>query len=174
MIKKEWLEKGFVDEPVERGLDLKKEITKYGVEGNDAGPIWENAAAGSAEKNANGGKGFGWQTIEITDIVVTDNRLDIGFTNDSFVTGKEWTGTWFSADDFRLFYVSDKTTGMETTLSTQGTLRVIGGKGCIQVYADAPYNVYNLSGMAVNRTKGLAPGIYLVKCGKEVRKVQVK
>ena len=39
--------------------DLKKEITKYGVEGNDAGPIWENAAAGSAEKNANGGKGFG-------------------------------------------------------------------------------------------------------------------
>ena len=144
------------------------------MDGNDAGPIWENAAAGSAEKNANGGKGFGWQTIEITDIVVTDNRLDIGFTNDSFVTGKEWTGTWFSADDFRLFYVSDKTTGMETTLSTQGTLRVIGGKGCIQVYADAPYNVYNLSGMAVNRTKGLAPGIYLVKCGKEVRKVQVK
>ena len=154
--------------------DLKKEITKYGVEGNDAGPIWENAAAGSAEKNANGGKGFGWQTIEITDIVVTDNRLDIGFTNDSFVTGKEWTGTWFSADDFRLFYVSDRTTGMETALAAQGALRVIGGKGCIQVYADAPYTVYNLSGMAVNRTQGLAPGIYLVKCGKEVRKVQVK
>ena len=26
MIKKEWLEKGFIDEPVESGLDLKKEI----------------------------------------------------------------------------------------------------------------------------------------------------
>ena len=154
--------------------DLKQEITRYGTEGNDAGPIWENAEAGSAEKNANGGRGFGWQTIEITGITVTDNRLDIGFTNDSFVTGKEWTGTWFSADDFRLFYVSGEATDVETALSAQDAFRVIGGKGCIQVYADAPYTVYNLSGMAINRTQGLTPGIYLVKCGKEVRKVQVK
>lgn len=155
--------------------DLLQEIVKYGTSGNDGGPIWKDAEEGSVEKAVNGGKGYGWQTIEIRDIKVTNNRMDIGFTNDKFLTGKEWTGTWFSADDFRLFYTSDDTsTGVESTVTETGLLQVIGGKGCITVHADAPYQVYNMAGMQINRTEGLAPGIYLVKCGKEVRKVQVQ
>ena len=154
--------------------DLKQAITKQGTEGNDGGPIWENAAEGSAEKAVNGGKGYGWQLIDINGIEVTDHRLDIGFTNDSYLTGVEWTGTWFSADDFRLFYVSDKTTGVESALPAETGFRAMGGKGRIYVKADAPYQVYHLSGMRIDRTEGLAPGIYLVKCGHEVRKVQVQ
>ena len=154
--------------------DLKQEITKQGTEGNDGGPIWENAEEGSAEKAVNGGKGFGWQFIEITGLKVTDHTLEIGFTNDSYITGTEWTGTWFSVDDFRLFYLSDKTVGVESARTTDTDFRATGGKGCIHVVADAPYQVFHMSGMQINRTEGLAPGIYLVKCGQEVRKVQVQ
>ena len=154
--------------------DLKQEITKQGTEGNDGGPIWENAEEGSAEKAVNGGKGFGWQFIEITGLKVTDHTLEIGFTNDSYITGTEWTGTWFSVDDFRLFYLSDKTVGVESVRPADTGFRATGGKGCIHVVADAPYQVFHMSGMQINRTEGLAPGIYLVKCGQEVRKVQVQ
>ena len=153
---------------------LMQEIIKYGTEGNTGGPIWEAAAEGSAEKAANGGLGYGWQTVEISGISVTDNRLDIGFTNDRYLTGQEWTGTWFSVDDFRLFYVSDDATAISPTPETGSSgFRVVAGKGRIEVYADAPYRIYNLSGLPVNRENGLPAGIYIVKCGQQVRKVLV-
>ena len=151
--------------------DLKQAIIKQGTEGNDGGPIWENATEGSAEKAVNGGKGYGWQLIEIDDIEVTDHRLDIGFTN----TAVNLTVLRsLKHDDFRLFYTSDKTTGVESALPADTGFRAMGGKGRIYVKADAPYQVYHLSGMRIDRTEGLAPGIYLVKCGQEVRKVQVQ
>ena len=144
-----------------------------GTEGNDGGPIWENAENGSPEKAVNNGKGFGWQTVEIKNIIVTDHRLDIGFTNDKFLTGKEWTGTWFSSDDYRLFYVSEKTTAIDAVGHDGTTFRVTTSKGSITVYADAPYKVYNLSGMQIDRTSGLPTGIYMIECNGEVRKVLV-
>ena len=153
--------------------DLSQEIAKYGTEGNDGGPIWENAENGSPEKAVNNGKGFGWQTVEIKNIIVTDHRLDIGFTNDKFLTGKEWTGTWFSSDDYRLFYVSEKTTAIDAVGHDGTTFRVTTSKGSITVYADAPYKVYNLSGMQIDRTSGLPTGIYMIECNGEVRKVLV-
>lgn len=156
------------------GIFYKEEIVKYGTEGNDGGPVWENAEDGSAEKLVNGGKGYGWQLMEISGIVVTNNTLTIGFTNDQYLTGKAWTGTWFSADDFKLFYVSDKTTAISTAEAGNDGFKVITGKGTIQVVSDEPYTIYNVAGVQTNGGNGLATGIYIVKCGGKTRKVWVK
>lgn len=156
------------------GISYMEEIVKYGAEGNDGGPVWENAEEGSAEKAANGGKGYGWQQMEIGGIIVRNNTLTIGFTNDKYLTGKEWTGTWFSADDFRLFYVSEKATSVKAADATSDTFRVIAGKGFIRVIADEPYAIYNVSGVQIGSANGLPAGIYVVKCGGRSRKVWVK
>lgn len=156
------------------GISYMEEIVKYGTEGNDGGPVWENAEEGSAEKAANGGKGYGWQQMEIGGIIVRNNTLTIGFTNDMYLTGKKWAGTWFSVDDFRLFYVSEKTTSVETAEKADDTFRVITGKGTIQVVSDEPYTIYNVSGVQIGSANGLPAGIYIVKCGGWSRKVSVK
>ena len=52
--------------------------------------------------NAHDGVGFGWAIRTIDDIVVTDHVMTIGVTCDSLLSGKGYTGTWFSADEFRL------------------------------------------------------------------------
>ena len=52
--------------------------------------------------NAHDGVGYGWAIREIDDIVVTNHVMTIGITCDSLLTGKGYTGTWFSADEFRL------------------------------------------------------------------------
>ena len=155
------------------GVFYKEEIVKYGTEGNDGGPVWEAAEAGSAEKNVNGGKGYGWQVIEIGGIIVSDNTLTIGFTNDKYLTGKAWTGTWFSADDFQLFYNSDKMTCVRM-MNEDNDLQVIAGHGTIEVITDEPYWIFNISGVQVTGTKGLAAGMYIVRCGDRTRKVLVK
>lgn len=155
------------------GVFYKEEIVKYGTEGNDGGPVWEAAEAGSAEKNVNGGKGYGWQVVEISDIIVSDNTLTIGFTNDKYLTGKAWTGTWFSADDFQLFYNSDKTTCVRM-MEGDDDWQVIAGHGTIEVMTDKPYRIFNISGVQVTGTKRLLAGMYIVKCGDRTRKVLVK
>ena len=52
--------------------------------------------------NANGGIGFGWQWINISDIKVENHKLVIGFTSNSNRTGVAFTGSWFSVADFSL------------------------------------------------------------------------
>ena len=52
--------------------------------------------------NAHDGVGYGWAIRTIDDIVVTDHVMTIGVTCDSLLSGKGYTGTWFSADEFRL------------------------------------------------------------------------
>lgn len=51
------------------------------------------------------GNGFNTITVEVP---VLDNTMTIGVTTDVSVSGgSAWAGTWFSADDFTLSYISD-------------------------------------------------------------------
>lgn len=151
-----------------------EEIVKYGDDGSTAGPVWEAAEEGSAKKQVNGGKGYGWQIVEIEGIVVNNNTLTIGFTNDLYLTGKKWTGTWFSVDDFKLFYKSEKTSAVKGMTEEESAFQIITGKGSIEVISDQPYHIYNVSGVQIGTAKGLSTGLYIVKCGGQSRKVWVK
>jgi len=114
---------------------------------------------------ANSGKGRGWfnNSLEIT---VTDHVLVIGATCDSKFTapagGEEFTGTWFSADNFTLTLVKagdnagwNAATGVETVETAAQTVAV-----------------YSIAGARVN---GLQKGINIVKMSNgTVKKVLVK
>ena len=76
------------------------------------GAIWEDAFQkmndGTADEmemaiaTANAVQGFGWEWLAIEGVEVRNHVLVIGFTTDVARTGKEFTGTWFSATDFTL------------------------------------------------------------------------
>ncbi len=152
---------------------LMREVTTYN---NVGGPIWEAAEDGSAEKAVNGGKGRGWQYITVDDIHVRDGKLAIGFTNDKYLTGKEWGGTWFSADDFKLYYISSdfvSTAIGHTVVSHESGLHVIAGKNSMTVFSVLPYVVCNAAGAVVDTDGYIEPGIYIVKSENAVRKVLV-
>lgn len=125
--------------------------------------------------NTGGDLGLGWSDVEISDIVVTDGTLTIGFTNDYYLTGKKFEGTWMSFDDFRLYYVSESTaTGMASTRKANtSTLNVRGGKGCLVVNSTRPVKVYTANGAQVGRTANLAAGPYLVSDGQQTKKILV-
>lgn len=80
--------------------------------GGNRGELWEadslKWANGGAETdiyNANGGIGFGWSEHKISDIKVTDHLLTVGMTVNSTYSGKSFTGTWYSTDDWKLILV---------------------------------------------------------------------
>jgi|GEM_PF-1479800 hypothetical protein len=93
-------------------IAVSGESTKWVMFPNDAdqrGELWEAdsllwVADGTQTDifNAHDGIGYGWAIREIDDIVVNDHVMTIGITCDSLLSGKAYTGTWFSADEFRL------------------------------------------------------------------------
>ena len=65
--------------------------------------IWAEGGEMTEIFNAHDGNGWGWAIREIDDIVVDNHIMTIGVTSDSILTQKPgYTGTWFSADEFRL------------------------------------------------------------------------
>lgn len=147
--------------------------TEVSNSGNTGGKIWQTSTDGSAPKQANGGKGFGWASYAIDSIKVTDHTLTIGFTNDMYLTGKKWTGTWFSFDEFALFYTAaDTHTSISSTVSDG--LHVSGGKGTLVITSHEPYRVYNLNGISVNPNGTLQQGIYIVKTATVAKKAIVR
>ncbi len=94
-----------------------------------------------------GSLGNGWNEFVIDGIKVSEHVLTIGFTNDCYLTkGQKFTGTWFSVDDFQLFYLpSVPVTAVRVTGDTTG---------CIP-------EVYNLNGVKVSGMH--AKGVYIVK-----------
>ncbi len=146
----------------------KKEIDKLGYEG---GQVWSTAKVGSAERNANTGKGYGWSWYEIKDIKVSDNQLTIGFSNEPFMTGTTWAGTWFSLDDFQLFYTESvlSSTKQQPRSLDKPTILCLDRK--IQVTPSVPYSIYSITGTQVRSNANLQNGIYLVRIGDDVTKV---
>ena len=48
------------------------------------------------------GAGYGWSWIVIENIEVTNHFLSVGITADAELSGKNFSGTWMSADDWKL------------------------------------------------------------------------
>lgn len=124
--------------------------------------------------SANEGKGRGWFNNKLQ-IEVTDHVLTVGVTNDSVFTAGlidtdgnptvPFTGTWFSANDFKLVMVSEGdnaewgiVTGVEAVAATEKAVKVAA--------------VYTIAGAKV---AGLQKGINIVKyTDGTVKKVLVK
>lgn len=147
---------------------LLSDIANYGYSG---GPIWANAAVGSEEKNTNNSTGYGWSWVVVDNIHVTDNKLTIGFSNEKFMTQKTWTGTWFSVDDFQLFYTKAEATGLNNTTNNTVHPIIFTANNSIHVLSTEPYSVYNVSGNLIPNKATLAGGIYIVKTGSYTTKV---
>ena len=78
----------------ERGELWEADSIKWSVDGSE-----------SDIYNANGGIGWGWSQHTISDIKVTDHLLIVGMTTNSEYSGQSFTGTWYSADDWKLVLV---------------------------------------------------------------------
>lgn len=89
------------------------------AEGNTGGQIWQDATAelptlGDSTKlvgkakiikniaDANNGNGYGWSRVKIEGITTKTGRISYGLTSLPKITSDSFTGTWFSADEFRL------------------------------------------------------------------------
>lgn len=103
-----------------------------------------------------GSLGRGWNEITVDNITVSDNTMTIGFSNDSYFTGKpRFSGTWFSIDDFQLYYLS---ASAPTTIHTINTLA-----------PQSHTTYYTASGMKVERTEG--HGLFIVRRNNAVVKI---
>ena len=103
-----------------------------------------------------GSLGRGWNEITVDNITVSDNTMTIGFSNDSYFTGKpRFSGTWFSIDDFQLYYLSAST---PTTIHTINTLA-----------PQSHTTYYTASGMKVERPEG--HGLFIVRRNNAVVKI---
>nr|MBP8778068.1 hypothetical protein [Bacteroidaceae bacterium] len=145
-----------------------------------AGDIWTNAEEASAEKLVHDGVGYGWNWVTIDNINVGAKELIFGVTTKNALTHSTWTGTWFSASDFKLIYVSadyigcDRVSIDEISEDATSPLNVYAENGYIVVPGATSFEVTTISGAAVNAKAQLAPGIYVVKAAGKVAKVVVK
>jgi len=98
---------------------LLKEIPACDDRGGD---IWRDAAIRVKEADekgqqispsdvrialANGGMGYGWSKIVIDGIIVRDGKVTYGVSCDKDFTGRQFTGRWLSAVDFKLERVGE-------------------------------------------------------------------
>ncbi len=151
-----------------------EEIENFGSEG---GPIYDAAAEGSDIKEANKGLGWGWQQTILEDINVDDYTITIGISNDPSVTrGKDFTGNWYSADEFQLFYIDTEFfTGVTDVNAEENKgLIVYTDNGYIIVEGEEDFKVTTLSGATVPSNAQLAPGFYIVTASGKSAKVVVK
>lgn len=155
---------------------LKAEMPNGGA---SAGGIWEAAEDGSGAKGANNGAGFGWNWITIDNINVGANELILGVTTKKTFTHATWGGTWFSASDFKLFYMGAAYTpvdhvGIDEVAADGEQLAVYAENGYIVVPGAEKFDVLTLGGMAVDSKSKLPAGLYIVKVGAKVTKIAVK
>ncbi len=154
------------------------ELVEIFNDGSTAGNIWASADVDSDEYKVNGEKGYGWNWMEITGINVYTNSMTIGCSNDPAFTGSDiaWTGTWFSADDFKLYYTSDEFyVGIEDVeMEADSQLFVYSENGYITVVGAEEYSIFTLNGTQIPANAKLEQGIYIVKAANKVAKVAVK
>lgn len=121
----------------------------------------------------------GWNWSYINDIEVTDHELIIGVSTDSEVTLDEpFTGCWFSADKFALYYLAEGdnsdfeyTTPVENISENKIHITVVGGQ--IIVNGATDIQIYHINGMPVS-AKTVPAGIYVVRADGKSYKVTVK
>ncbi len=149
------------------------QFTEIPIYNGDGGGIWEAAEEGSELKLVNDGKGRGWTNISVA-IEVNNNALTIGCTTDQTVTGATaWAGTWFSADDFKIFWISDVTAIEEHEATPEAELIAYSDNGYITVEGVESYTISTLQGISVPAGSQLVPGTYIIKAGELTTKVIV-
>ncbi len=151
------------------------QFTEIPIYNGDAGGIWEAAEEESELKLVNDGKGRGWTNISV-EIEVNNNALTIGCTSDKGVIteGVAWTGTWFSVDDFKLFWLSELTGLEENEATPAAELIAYVTNGYITVVGVEEYTISTIDGISVPAGNQLSPGTYIVKSGELVTKVIVQ
>lgn len=102
--------------------------------------------------NANNGKGWGWSYDTIT-VEVTRHYLAIGITANSELTCKDaFTGTWMSADDWKLVLVEKA--------ATQSEFNPFTGIENVEAIAPVKLGIYDLFGRRIDAPA--VPGIYII------------
>jgi len=94
--------------------------------------FYKSAVPNNGNAATAGSLGGGWNTVTVNNIIVSNNSLTIGFTNDMWLTGEsKFTGTWFSVDDFRLTRLSSSVNtsidGVKTKLSNMNACYRLDG-----------------------------------------------
>ena len=103
------------------------------------------------------GEGYGWNW-HVLEVEVTNRYLSIGISANAEYTGKPaFTGTWFSADDWKLELVKKS--------DVQGEYNPFLGVENVEVAAPVVKGIYDLFGRRLDAAT--APGIYIVN-GKKV------
>ena len=124
--------------------------------------------------------GNGFNTTVVDNINVNDGTITIGASNDAGVTGDaSWNGYYFTADDFKLYYISTSydpdLRDIETVSDTdKQSLNVYVENGMIRVEGVDRFTLSTLDGITLRTDVPLIPGIYLVRAGDQVVKVAVK
>lgn len=122
-------------------------------------------------------KGWNWAYVE--EIEVTDHELTIGVSTDPEVTlGEAFTGSWFSADKFTLYYLTEGdnsdfgfTTTVENVEANPVRISVVGGRISVEGAEDA--RIYSVNGAAVSADT-VSNGIYIVRANGKSYKVVVR
>lgn len=140
------------------------------------GNIWEAAEDGSDVKLAHGALGWGWNWVEVANVDVTENAITIGITTDQKLIGvpKAFSGTWYSADDFKLYWISNSRDAVEEVDASSGNLIVSSQNGYIVVEGVEEYTITDLNGVSVKADTQIVPGVYIVKSGIQSVKVVVE
>ena len=121
------------------------------------------------------GIGYGWSWHVIDSIEVTNHYLAIGFTADPEETGENFTGSWMSADDWKLELIliseeqseySNPFEGFNTTIAPE-VKPEDNPETAVEVIEVAPVvkGIYDLYGRRLDAIT--APGLYIVN-GKKV------
>ena len=102
------------------------------------------------------GEGYGW-SWHVIEVEVTNHVLIIGLTADAELSGMNYTGTWFGADDWSLELVKKS--------DVQSEYNPFLGVENIEVAAPVVKGIYDLFGRRIDAIT--APGLYIVN-GKKV------
>lgn len=125
---------------------------------------------------------YGWGFTTIENISVVDHKLTIGVTNETSITGDEtgFTGTWFSADKFQLFYIEsgDNSDWEYVTLindvseesNSDFKVSVINN----HIIAPKGSKLYSSTGLEMNAESYVPDGMYIVKNGKNSKKILIR
>ena len=114
--------------------------------------------------NANGGQGYGWMHLDIPAIEVKDHKLVIGMAVGEQYTGKAFTGTWFSVDNWTLTLTQKgDNSGWDGPLAT-GINEIATDKVAVD-------GIYTINGV---RTNKLQRGLNIVVRNGKAMKIMVK
>ena len=117
--------------------------------------------------------------VTLSDIAITDHEMIIGITSSAAISGKTFEGTWFSADDFKLYFSADGensefdyNTKVESVIKPENlTISIVDKR--IVANEGQSCEVYTTTGQRLNANTPLETGVYIVRSGNQCIKVVI-